>query len=80
MRVLLLSRYGRLGASSRIRAMQYLPYLGKNGINIDVQPLFSDQYITALYSGNARWMRIMAGYWHRLKVFINIRKYDLIWL
>lgn len=80
MRILLLSRYDRLGASSRVRSMQYLPYFYKNGMNVDVEPLFSNAYLTALYSGNARWRKALSGYLHRLRVFLNVRKYDLIWV
>jgi hypothetical protein len=37
MRVLLLSRYCRLGASSRMRCLQYLPLLAKWGIDVDTK-------------------------------------------
>ncbi|MCZ6596580.1 MAG: glycosyltransferase family 1 protein, partial [Planctomycetota bacterium] len=39
MRVLLLSRYGELGASSRMRSYQYLPALERAGIDVTVAPL-----------------------------------------
>ncbi|MCG7947610.1 MAG: glycosyltransferase family 1 protein, partial [Candidatus Thiodiazotropha taylori] len=42
MKVLLLSRYPRLGASSRLRSYQYLPGLAENGIEVTVPPLFSE--------------------------------------
>ena len=80
MNILLLSRYGHLGASSRVRSFQYLPYLDKNGLNVDVEPLFSDEYLAALYSGNSRWKMIVRGYLHRLRILVSIQKYDLIWL
>lgn len=80
MRILLLSRYGRLGASSRVRSLQYLPFFNQNGINVDVEPLFSDEYLKALYGGKSYWKEALAGYWNRLKLFVNIRKYDFIWL
>lgn len=38
--VLMLSRYGRLGASSRMRFYQYLPWLEATGISITAAPLF----------------------------------------
>ena len=80
MKILLLSRYGRLGASSRVRSLQYLPFLSKGDMNVDVEPLFSDEYLEALYGGNTRWKMVLAGYLHRLKILVNIKKYDLIWL
>ncbi|MDH5369705.1 MAG: glycosyltransferase family 4 protein [Gammaproteobacteria bacterium] len=80
MKVLLLSRYDRLGASSRVRSLQYIPYLNNNGINIEVEPLFSNEYITALYSGKPRWIKVVFAYWHRLMVLVTVKKYDFIWL
>lgn len=80
MRVLLLSRYAGLGASSRVRSMQYLPYLNMNGVSVDVEPLFSDEYLSALYGGRSRWKLVLSAYFNRLKILKDIRKYDLIWL
>ena len=48
MKVLYLARYGRLGASSRVRGYQYLPYLREAGLDITVAPLLPDAYLTAL--------------------------------
>ncbi|HED15622.1 MAG TPA: glycosyltransferase [Gammaproteobacteria bacterium] len=80
MRVLILSRYGRLGASSRVRLLQYIPYLESKGWKIDVRPLFSDDYLRSLYSSQSRIVSVIAGYWRRIKVLTHARKYDLIWL
>ena len=80
MRVLLLSRYSRLGASSRVRSLQYLPFLESKGWTIDVNPLFSDRYLRALYSGKSRIVQVLIGYWRRLYYIFKARKYDLIWI
>ena len=48
MRILLLARYGRLGASSRVRFEQFLPYLRAAGHEIVSEPLFDDDYLTSL--------------------------------
>lgn len=80
MRILLLSRYGSLGASSRVRSILYLSYCKKNGINVDIEPLFSDEYLTALYSRKSRWRMVLSGYFHRFMVLLTVRKYNLIWL
>lgn len=80
MRVLLLSRYDRLGASSRVRFMQYLSYLSNKGIETDVSPLFSNAYLTALYTGQPRWREVFSGCWSRVKILFKIPSYDLIWL
>lgn len=48
--VLLLSRYARLGASSRLRAMQYLPFLEQAGLDVKLEPFFDDRYLERIYS------------------------------
>ncbi len=80
MRVLLLSRYSRLGASSRVRSFQYLPFLESKGLQVDVSPLFSDNYLQSLYSRQSRGLQVLAGYWRRLKVLFHAGKYDLVWI
>ncbi|HIO50410.1 TPA: glycosyltransferase [Candidatus Poribacteria bacterium] len=80
MRVLLLSRYGRLGASSRVRSFQYLPFLELKGWQVDVRPLFSDNYVRSLYNGKSRGLEVLAGYCRRLKDLVHAGQYDLIWI
>jgi hypothetical protein len=45
MKVLLLARYDRQGASSRLRTMQYLPYLADAGLEVRVESLFDANYL-----------------------------------
>lgn len=81
LRVLLLSRYGRLGASSRVRSYQYLPYLHELGIDVESQPLFNDEYIQRLYRGRRRPATpILAGYARRLWQLLSAFRYDLLWI
>ena len=80
MKILLLTRYGRLGASSRVRSLQYIDYLSSKGIVIDVFPLFSNDYLSALYSGQSYWKEALLGYWHRIRKLFSLSDYDLIWL
>lgn len=80
MKVLLLTRYGRLGASSRVRSLQYVPFLESMGWNVDVAPLFPDSYLEAFYEKRSRWSQVISGYWRRLKDLAGARDYDLIWI
>lgn len=80
MKVLLLSRYGRLGASSRVRSLQYVPFLESKGWQVDVASLFPDSYVEALYARRSRWLQVISGYWRRLKDLAGARAYDLIWI
>jgi glycosyltransferase involved in cell wall biosynthesis len=81
MRCLLLSRYGRSGASSRVRFYQYLPYLHSCGIEVEVAPLLGDEYVQNLYQGRSPdWPAIVKAYLARLRVLLRQRRFDVIWL
>lgn len=80
MKVLLFSRYGRLGASSRVRSYQYLSYFQSKGIEVSVKPLFSDAYLEALYSGRSRWREVAKGYLARLRTMLAARNYDVVYI
>ena len=81
MKILLLSRYSRLGASSRIRFYQYLPYLKEHGIDVTVAPLLKDKYIDDLYAGRHKnlWA-IFRAYLQRLDYLLKSRHFDLLWI
>jgi hypothetical protein len=40
-KILLLTRYDRLGASSRVRFLQFLPALAAQGFDFDVRPFLA---------------------------------------
>ena len=78
MKVLLLSRYGPLGASSRVRFLQYLPYFQSQGVEVTVKPLLSDSYLRALYNGGSRWREIFKGYAGRILALLGARRFDVV--
>ncbi len=78
MKVLLLSRYGSLGASSRVRFFQYLPYFRLHDINVTIVPLFSDNYLQALYRGKSRWREVVVGYCRRIFALFRVRRFDVV--
>jgi glycosyltransferase involved in cell wall biosynthesis len=81
LRVLLLTRYGRLGASSRLRAYQYLPYLQSHGFHVTQAPLLGDYYQEDLNRGHPRrWGRITAAYILRLLWLARSLAFDLVWI
>ena len=80
-RILLFSRYGRLGASSRVRFFQYLPYLEAHDIRVTVSPLLDDGYLQRLYAKQGRpSFSVIRAYAHRLADLINSAGYDLLWI
>ncbi|SEG57199.1 glycosyltransferase family 4 protein [Marinobacterium lutimaris] len=78
MKVLLLARYGALGASSRVRFLQYLPCFQAQGIQVTVKPLLSDSYLNALYSGGSRWQEVLKGYAARLIILFSAKRFDVV--
>lgn len=81
LRVLLLSRYDRIGSSSRLRHYQFLPLLESHGIHVDVQPLLPNQYLSQLYFEGRKTIQVIArAYIERLRQFFQAGRYDLLWI
>jgi len=81
MKVLLLSKYPRIGASSRLRSLQYLPSLADEGIEVTVSSLFDDEYLIELYTkGRRSKLRSMILYLKRLFVLLTVFRYDVLWI
>lgn len=81
MKILLLSKYSRLGASSRLRTMQFLPGLDAAGFDIIVQSLFDDAYLEQLYQKKGRnLLHVLKCYWRRLLILFRIKQFDAVWL
>jgi glycosyltransferase involved in cell wall biosynthesis len=79
--VLLLTRYERLGASSRIRFLQYLPALETQGFTFDVQPLLDNAYVRSLYGGPPVGAgNLIRSYARRFRALRRRMRYDVIWL
>lgn len=80
-KILLLSKYPRLGASSRLRSIQYLPYLEANGFEVTIKSLFDEKYLNDLYiDGRRSKARTALLYAKRFFVLFKAIKYDLIWV
>lgn len=70
-----------MGASSRLRSMQYIPALEEAGFSIAQSPLFDAAYLKRLYGGSGRSLSsVVLSYVQRAKVLRQLRKTDLIWL
>lgn len=80
-RVLILTRYGKKGASSRVRFYQYLPYLRQHGFVFSVIPLLKDTYLEKLYQGQTRpWVDVLAGYIRRTIDLLKHHHHDILWI
>jgi len=80
-RVFLLSRYGNLGASSRLRLFQYIPFLEGAGIEVTVSSFFDDAYLKYLYStGKRRFRDVFPRYLKRFSALRGAGKYSALWI
>jgi glycosyltransferase involved in cell wall biosynthesis len=80
MKILALTRYSRLGASTRLRTLQYLPYLERTGFHITVAPFFDDAYLTGLYSDRRNIIETLGYFAQRIKTMRRCNDIDLIWI
>lgn len=81
MKILLLSRYSSLAASTRLRFLQYVPYIARDGIEVTHEPLLDDEYLKKLYKGDSAGLGfIVSSYLRRISALIKQRRYDLLWI
>ena len=79
-KILVLSKYARKGASSRLRTFQYLPFLEESGWEFAVKPLFDEAYLDSLYSGQGRSrVAMVMAYLRRFFVISGFFRYRVIW-
>jgi len=78
--ILLLSRYGASGASSRQRFYLYGKHLAAAGIEVTVAPFFDDAYLAARYAQAPIWKSALAAYGRRFRRMLAMRHFDLIWI
>jgi len=81
MKVLILTKYPRMGASSRLRTLQYLPILEQQGFEFTVRSLFDEKYLEKLYvDGSRSRLAISKYYFKRFLTLFSVYRYDLIWI
>lgn len=80
-RGIVFAKYGTLAASTRQRIVQAIPYLEREGITIDIEPLFDNDCMHALFTqGKYGIANILRAYVNRLQTLVCIKKYDFIWI
>lgn len=80
MRLLVLPKYGRLGASSRLRSYQHLPFFRHVGIDVHVHSLLGDAYVRALYGKKRDLRSIVSGYMTRMGKLFSARSFDAVYM
>ena len=79
MKILALTRYGQLGASSRLRTLQYLPWLRAADVTVEVSPLFDDRYVLDMYAKRISPIHVVGRYLKRLASLLRAGRYDMVW-
>ena len=79
-KVAVLTRYGSMGASSRLRMMQFDHALKTAGMSPTFHPLFDDSYLDRFYGGRRRLRPVIEAYARRLGHLHMARSADIIWL
>lgn len=76
--MLLLTKYSRLGASSRYRSYQYLPGLKAAGFCCELSPLFDEAYLDHRYRfGRGSIMDLVRAFVRRCRTILSARHCDL---
>lgn len=80
MKALMLTRYERSGASSRLRMIQYGDALQAQGIEHSLAPFFDKSYLERLYSGQPTRGPTFSAYARRISQLRQAGQADLLWL
>ncbi len=81
MKILFLPRYDQMGASSRMRLLQYLPSFAAAGIEPSVSPLLGDEMVLWKYChGSYRLPNLLSSYVRRIRALLGAHRFDLVWI
>ena len=80
MKALIATRYDALGASSRLRHMQYVPAFAEAGIEVTLDPFFNAGYLSGLYAGRSTTTAALAAYPRRVRHLQAAERFDVLWL
>ena len=78
MKILFLTKYDYMGASSRYRFFQFYDFYKENNAEITTQTFFDDEYIIDLYRGKRNIRSILTAYVKRFFVLFSVKQYDLL--
>lgn len=80
-KLLMLTRHQRLGSSSRLRLLDYRPYLEAQGWSIAVGYFYDDPYLQRLNAGRRGLLSAVPGaLLRRVTQLFNARGFDLLWI
>lgn len=80
-RILALTRYGPLAASTRQRFLQFAPALKEAGFSLDISPLLPDRHTASIRHGQGvGFAHLPTAYVRRLAALMEARKADAVWV
>jgi glycosyltransferase involved in cell wall biosynthesis len=80
-KILMMTRYGKKGASSRYRFYDFKSFFDKQGYQCDINPLLDDSYLTKRYGKNPIWrFSFLVGYIKRFLIALKMKNYDLVFI
>jgi len=75
MKILFLTRFDQQGVSSRMRSLQYLPWIESAAIEYVVSPLFDDAMLLRKYQhGGYSLLELLSAYWRRIHALMLARR------
>lgn len=81
MKVLALTKYDLMGASSRVRFELYRDKLKEENIELSLSPFFDDEYLEILYKTKKKsLLKTLQAYIRRFFALLTIYQFDRIWI
>ena len=81
MRILALPKYGPMGASSRLRFLQYFPALKVSGLLLEQQNLLNDEALQLRYqAGRYTIWQLLKSYILRIQSIKSKGSFDVLWI
>jgi len=78
-KIFFLTKYDRNGASSRYRSLQYLPMIGKSGLEYEISPLFSERYLIEKYkNGITPFLLVFGLFIRRLLAILRASSHSVV--
>ncbi|NQV88105.1 MAG: glycosyltransferase family 4 protein [Parcubacteria group bacterium] len=81
LKLLMFCRFGRKGASSRVRSYQYVPLFISAGVRVTENYLLSDKYLDSLYAHKPiPLLNILGCLLRRFWYIATMFRYDVVWI
>ncbi len=78
-KIIYLTKYSSLGASSRLRSFQFFPFLELEGFSVSNSALLGDRYLKALYNHKRiKVFYLVVGYLKRFFVLFGLKRFDIV--